>query len=176
MDVLEAIGNRRSVRSYRDQPIPDEEVLRALEAAIKAPSAGNVQPFKIVYVKEPAGRKKLAEAAWGQNFVAEAPVAIVFLVDIGASTGRYGSRGRDLYALLDVGAAVENLLLAAQANGLGTCWVGAFKEEEVAKALNAPPGLRPVTIVSLGYAANQPKKRMKKNLDQLLIRESFPKL
>ena len=174
MDVLEAIGKRRSVRSYRDEPIPEEKVLQVLEAAIKAPSAGNVQPFKIVVVKEAFGRKKLAEAAWGQNFVAEAPIAIVFLVDIVESTGRYGSRGLELYALLDIGAAVENLLLSAQANGFGTCWVGAFKEEEVASALNAPQGLRPVTIVSLGYASKQPKERKKKNLDQMLVRENFP--
>jgi len=173
LDVLEAISARRSIRAYRGDPIPEAKVLKVLAAATKAPSAGNVQPFKIVLVQGAAGREKLAKAAWDQNFVAEAPVAIVFLVDLNEASERYGSRGRELYSLLDVGAAIENLLLAAQDNGLGTCWVGAFKEEEVARALNSPSYLRPVSIVSLGYASKQPKERAKKSLDQLLVRESF---
>jgi len=173
LDVLEAINVRRSIRSYRGDPIPEAKVLQVLEAATKAPSAGNVQPFKIVLVQEAAGRSELAKAAWDQNFVAEAPVVIVFLVDLNEASGRYGSRGRELYSLLDVGAAIENLILAAKDNGLGTCWVGAFKEEEVARALNLPSNLRPVSIVSLGYASKQPKERVKKPLDQLLVRERF---
>ena len=171
--MLEVINARRSIRSYRGDPIPEAKVLQVLEAATKAPSAGNVQPFKIVLVQEAAGRSELAKAAWDQNFIAEAPVAIVFLVDLNEASGRYGSRGRELYSLLDVGAAIENLMLAAQDNGLGTCWVGAFKEEEVARALNIPSDLRPVSIVSLGYASRQPKERVKKPLEQLLVRERF---
>jgi len=173
LDVLEAINARRSIRSYRGDPVPEAMVLKVLEAATKAPSAGNVQPFKIVLVRGASGRSELAKAAWDQGFVAEAPVVIVFLVDLNEASGRYGSRGRELYSLLDVGAAIENLMLAAQENGLGTCWVGAFKEEEVARALNLPSDLRPVSIVSLGYPTRQPKERVKKPLGQLLIRERF---
>ena len=174
MDALEAIDIRRSVRSYRADPVPEEKITEVVGAAIKAPSAGNVQPFKIVVVMEASGRESLARAAWGQNFVAQAPVAIVFLVDLEEASTRYGARGQELYSLLDVGAAIENLMLAAQANGLGTCWVGAFKEEEAARAINAPPGLRPVSIVSLGYASGEPKRRAKKSIDRILVRERFP--
>lgn len=173
MNLLKVINARRSIRSYRGDPIPNATVLRVLTAAIKAPSAGNMQPFRIVLVQEAAAREELAKAAWDQKFIAEAPVAIVFLVDLDEASARYGSRGLELYSLLDVGAAIENLLLAALDNGLGTCWVGAFKEEEVARALNAPSNLRPVSIVSLGYASKQPKERAKKSLDQLLVRERF---
>jgi len=132
-----------------------------------------LQLLRLVLVQDAAGRERLAKAAWDQNFIAEAPVAIVFLVDLNEASVRYGLRGRELYSLLDVGAAIENLILAALDYGLGTCWVGAFKEEEVARALNSPPGLRPVSIVSLGHASKQPNEREKKPLEQLLIRERF---
>lgn len=122
-----------------------------------APSAGDVHPYRIVLVRERPKRKELASACYGQEFVTEAPVSMVFFVDQGAASQWYGKRGTDLYSLLDVGAAVENLMLAAVDIGLGTCWVGAFDEEAANSLLGAPPGWRAVSVITIGHPAGEPR-------------------
>ncbi|MDI3281532.1 MAG: nitroreductase family protein, partial [Bacillota bacterium] len=145
-DVLDAIRERRSIRRFKPSPIPDATLGRLVEAAALAPSAGNLQPWHFCVVKDEAVRRSLARAAGGQSFIAAAPVALVVCADPLRSASRYGRRGAELYCLQDTAAAVQNLLLAATAFGLGSCWVGAFDEELVARALGLPEHLRPVAI------------------------------
>lgn len=156
MDFWEVINRRRSIRAYEsDRPVSQEVIRQLLEAAIRAPSAGNRQPWHFVVVRDGATRARLASAAYGQHFVAQAPVVIVVCADPGRSAARYGARGRELYCLQDTAAATENLLLAVVALGLGACWVGAFDERAAASTLRLEPHLRPVALIPIGYPAER---------------------
>ncbi len=154
MDFWQVLQARRSVRAYdQERDVPPEMVTLLLEAAIRAPSAGNCQPWRFFVVRNEDTKRDLARAALDQWFISAAPVVIVVCADPERSALRYGDRGRLLYSLQDTAAATENLLLAAVASGLGACWVGAFDEEEAARALHLDPPLRPVAILPLGYLA-----------------------
>lgn len=151
MDVYEAIYGRQSVRSFEEKDVARELVDKLLAAACQAPTAGNLQPWRFYVVRKSEIKEKLAEAALGQRFVAEAPVVVIVCADLNVASWGYGERGRSLYALQDTAAAIENLLLAAHAEGLGACWVGAFNETEASQVLNLPSHLRPVALVPIGY-------------------------
>jgi nitroreductase len=160
MEFWDVIRTRRSVRQYQsDKPVSDEQVRRLLEAAIAAPSGGNRQPWHFYVVRSKEVKDGLAEAAFGQSFVAEAPVAIVVCADAGRSASRYGDRGRDLYTIQDTAIAGTHIMLTAVDMGLATCWVGAFDEEQAARVLRLPQYLRPVAIFPIGHAAKEPAGR-----------------
>jgi nitroreductase len=164
MDFWEAVSRRRSIRDFDpSRPVPVEAVEQLLSAAVRAPSAGNLQPWHFVVVRDEDTRANLALAAYGQSFVAVAPVVIAVCADPARSAERYGSRGRDLYCLQDTAAATAHLLLTATALGLGACWVGAFDEDAAAGVLGLPSGLRPVALVPVGYPgphnARSPSRR-----------------
>jgi len=151
MDFWQVIDNRYSVRNFDPGVgVSPAAIQRMLEAAIRAPSAGNRQPWHFYVVRNPEKRRGLAAAAYGQDFVAQAPLAIVVCADAEQSAGRYGRRGRELYCLQDTAAAVEHILLAAVASGLGGCWVGAFDEGQAARVLDLPKRHRPVAILPIG--------------------------
>lgn len=160
MDFWEVLEARRSVRDFEtERDVPSEMVTRLLDAAIRAPSAGNCQPWYFFVVRDQAVKNALAQAALNQWFLSHAPVVVVVCAEPERSALRYGDRGRRLYSLQDTAAATENLLLAAVALGLGACWVGAFDEEEASRALELPPHLRPVAIIPMGYPARRPSLR-----------------
>ncbi|HDM45235.1 MAG TPA: nitroreductase family protein, partial [Candidatus Bathyarchaeota archaeon] len=125
MEVFEAIKGRRSVRAFLQKPVPDSLVKKVLESAIYAPSAGNIQPWEFIIVREQRTKERLAEAALGQYFIAEAPVVIVVCANQKLSGRGYGLRGSTLYCIQDTAAATQNILLSVHALGLGACWVGA---------------------------------------------------
>ncbi len=172
MDTLEAIRKRRSVRSFKPDPIPEEDLRKILEAASWAPSAGNCQPLELVVVKDPGVKEEVMEAAFGQSFVGEAPVVVVVCAEVERTTRRYGRRG-ELFYVQDTAAATQNLLLAATALGYGTCWVGAFSEEEVAKALRLPRGVRPLAIVPIGKSAESPEAPPRLPLREIVHRDRY---
>lgn len=168
MDIYDAIYGRQSVRSFDStKDVPQELVEKLLQAAVQAPSAGNVQPWRFVVVRDKQLKEGLVDAAFGQDFIAEAPVAVVVCADLEASSYSYGRRGSELYVIQDTAAAIENLLLAAYAEGLGTCWVGAFNEQTCASVLNLPKNIRPVAIVPVGYPRHVGKKPSKTNPQEL---------
>ncbi len=158
-DLFEAIRERRSERHFKPDPVPDDTVRRIVDCGVKAPSAGNMQPWQFLIVKRPELRADLSKAAFGQKFVQDAPVVIVVLTDPGRSAGRYGDRGSDLYCIQDTAAAVQNMLLAVVAFGLGACWVGAFDEAAAGRALELPAHLRPVAMIPIGYPKERPTPR-----------------
>jgi nitroreductase len=153
MDTLTAIKQRRCVRKFSGDEPGEEQVRTLLEAAIRAPSAGNLQPWHFYVVRDRAVREELSAAALSQGHVAQAPVVVVVCADPDTSGARYGKRGRKLYCIQDTAAATQNLLLAATALGLAACWVGAFDEGRVARIVRAPKGRRPLAMVPVGYAA-----------------------
>lgn len=156
MDVLEAIKNRHSTRSFLEKTPSEDTVRVLLEAAIRAPSAGNIQPWHFYVVRNHTVRRALSEAALGQRHVSGAPVVIVVCTHPEQSKSRYGKRGARLYCLQDAAAAAENLILAATGMGLGACWVGAFDERRVADCLSMPSGRRPVALIAVGYSSGTP--------------------
>ncbi|MGD8790944.1 MAG: nitroreductase family protein [Anaerolineae bacterium] len=159
-DFWQVLQARRSVRHFDpDVPVPPETVERLLAAAIAAPSAGNRQPWHFYVVRDPAVRRGLAAAAYGQDFVAQAPVVIVVCADPEQSAERYKERGRVLYCLQDTAVATEHILLAAVAVGLGGCWVGAFDEGAAARVLALPARHRPVAILPIGKPAGEAARR-----------------
>jgi nitroreductase len=173
LDVLEAIKNRRSIRAYAAEDVLESDVERLIEAARWAPSAGNIQPWAFVVVKDADTKRKLSIAALNQSFIQRASVVIVVCADLVRSSRVYGSRGVNLYSIQDTAAATENILLAAQELGLAVCWVGAFREDEVATAVNAPRNLRPVALVAVGHPAEKPSAPQKRSINEIVHYELF---
>ena len=173
MDVFEAIKNRRSIRAFTDEPVSDEEAMKLIDAAKWAPSAGNIQPWEFVVVRDPEIKRGLSAAALDQTFIEEAPVVIVVCANQLRSSRGYGSRGANLYCLQDTAAATQNMLLAAYALGLATCWVGAFQEEEARKVLKIPNGVRPVAIIPVGHPAEKPEAPDRRPLNEIVHHETF---
>ena len=149
MDILTIIKNRRSIRSYSNIPIPKEIIDKLIEALIWAPSAGNLQSRKFYFVFNNEVKQKLAHAT-SQCFIAEAPLVVIDCTD--NSRQRYGERGENLYSICDVSASIQNMMLLAYSEGLGSCWIGAFKERRIIEILNLPSNLRPIAIVPVGYS------------------------
>jgi nitroreductase len=156
-DLLETMQSRTSIKKYEDRGVEQDKVGKILEAARWAPSAGNMQSWEFVVVEEYDLRKKLSQYAYNQSHLREAPVCIVILADREKARRKYEERGEDLYMIQETAAAMQNMLLMAEEMGLGTAWVGAFDEENVADLLEVPDRLRPVAMVSLGYPRERPK-------------------
>jgi nitroreductase len=147
MDVYEVIRTRKSVRAYLDREVEPEKLQRVLEAARLAPSASNRQEWRLVVVTDPAKRRRLAEEAAGQRFVAQAPVVIAACAE---TDGHRMRCGQACYPI-DVAIALDHLSLAAVAEGLGTCWIGAFDPAAVRAILGIPEQIVVVELMPLGY-------------------------
>jgi nitroreductase len=170
MDVVECIEGRTSIRVFRPDPVEDEVVNEALRLANLAPSAGNLQARDFFVVRDLKKKNALMEAALNQDFVKTAPVDIVCCANL-QRIEHYGERGRSLYCLQDVAAAIENMMLYLHSKGLGSVWVGAFDEVKARRALNLPAHLRPVAILSIGYPAEKGIHRKRLALDQVVHQE-----
>lgn len=151
MNVHQAIQNRRSVRAYDSRPIPDE-VMTKLKAALRsAPSACNLQPWRFVMVTDAALRRQLAEACHKQTWMADAPLIVA---GCGLTNQAYKKMAGHVSSLeVDLAIALDHLSLAALAEGLGTCWIGAFDEAPVKKLLKVPDHVRIIALMPVGYPA-----------------------
>jgi nitroreductase len=165
----EVIDGRRSVRRFdREREVGNEDILKLLEAAVRAPNAGNAQPWRFKIVRDPAKRSGLARAALGQRFIASAPVCIVVCAHLEEAARAYGERGVRLYCLQDTAAATEHMLLAAVALELGACWVGAFDEAAVATVLGLPREERPVALIPVGHPVSSPRPGPRRDLSEVV--------
>ena len=168
MEIPEAILKRKSIRAYTPKGLTDEELGVLIKAATSAPSAGNMQPWGFVAVRDRSTKESLVEAAHGQSFIASAPVVLVVCTDSARTTPRYGERGEMLYCLQDTAAAIENIMITATHNGLGTCWIGAFDEGMAAEAVKLPKSIRPVAMIPIGYPDQDPSPRARRPLKEVL--------
>jgi nitroreductase len=151
MNVLEAIRMRRSVRAYASKPIPPDVLDRLRQALRFAPSACNLQPWRFIFVFDPQVRQRLAQAAQDQLFIANAPLIVV---GCGLPQQAYQTMGGSGNSVdIDVAIALDHLTLAAVAEGLGTCWIGAFNERETKKLLCVPRQAKVVALMPVGYPA-----------------------
>ncbi len=166
MELFEAIRKRRSIRQFTSQTVSDDYVNKILEAAILAPSAGNLQSCHFIVVRNKKLIENLSRAAWGQASVMSASLLIVVCCDSG-HIAPYGKRGTELFMLHDTGAAIENILLASTALGLGSVWVGAFDEVEAAELLGLNWNeFRPVAIIPIGFPAEEPSMPERRPLNE----------
>ena len=156
MNVNEAIHERRSVRRFKPEAIKESDINELLEAAIKAPTAGNVQPWKFSVIRKEEVKRSLSVAALNQGWVLEAPVVVVVMADLDRAARSYGRRGVELYCIQDTAAAIQNILLAGVQKGIYGCWIGAFLEEQVSSILNLPSSIRPLALLPLGYPERVP--------------------
>jgi nitroreductase len=158
---------------FSPRPIEDEKLLQLFEMTNSAPSAYNLQSYQVFVVKDGPKKEALSSACFdqsfmNQNFVAKAPVILVFCADSRRAGARYGDRGADLYALQDATIAATFAHLAAVDLGLSSVWVGAFKEKEVASLLGVSEA-RPVVILPLGYADAVPKASGRRPLKEVFV-------
>lgn len=173
MRFSELVEKRRSVRRYRPQPVRRAQLETILEAANRAPSAGGLQAYEIVVVERQDTRSALAEAAYRQNSVASAPAVLVFFANPRRNVSRYGDRGVSLYCIQDATIAAAYAQLQAAAQGLGSCWVGAFDETSVCEILAAPSSVRPVVMLPIGYSDEEPAAVPRRGIDHLVWNEHF---
>ena len=163
MDVMEAIRRRCSVRSYQDRAVEKEKLEIILEAARLAPSASNRQEWRFIVVQDKNTRQRLMKAAKNQAFVGHAPVVIACC----AQTDSHAMTCGQLCYPIDVAIAIEHMALKATEEGLGTCWIGAFYEDQVKEILGIPKDIRVVDLLTLGY----PDKPCPSHKDRLSLEE-----
>jgi nitroreductase len=164
MDLYEAIRLRYFVRSYLNKAVEQEKLDRILDAARLAPSGSNRQPWKFVVVRDAETRKKLIPACSNQEFVGQAPVVIA---GVGLMPDRIMSCGVPGDPV-DVAIAMEHVALAATAEGLGTCWIGAFDQDEIRALLGVPANAKVIEVMTLGYPADHPRLKTRKAMKELV--------
>lgn len=170
MNIYETIAARQSVRAFEDKDIPEDVLLRLLGAARLAPSACNKQEWRFVVVRDAGRRKELGQAARGQAFVGEAPVVLVCCAE---TDGHVMSCGQQCYPI-DVAIAMDHITLAAAAEGLGTCWIGAFDEARVKEILSIPSEIRVVELLPIGYPADpSPAEKQRLPLNEIVKYERW---
>lgn len=156
MDLRDAIYKRHSVRAFKKQVVDDAVLSKLLKDANQAPSAGNLQARDFIVVKNDGIKTKLAKAALHQNFILESPTVVVIFANPPRSAAKYGPRGT-LYSIVDAAIASQNLMLSCVTEGLGSCYIGAFDEDEVRKILHAPQNMLPIAIIPIGFPNEVPQ-------------------
>jgi len=176
LEIMEAINRRRSIRSYRTQPVEEEKIIRILKAAHAAPSASNYQPWYFIVVKDHEKKRKFAQSfhkevekygrtlneKWQERlmdfsteFVLKVPVILVVCADAGKIKAGEPGRGQHV---LSTCAAIQNLMLAAVGEGLGTVWITRYNKSEIRSIFNIPSNVAPVGVIPLGYPEEIPEK------------------
>ena len=167
MEFIDVISKRRSIRKYKSDPVSKGDIEYIVEAARLAPSWANSQCFKFIVVTDPKVKAELAKA--GNGWIAKAPVIVTACAD----PSRPGTKGDQEYYMLDVGIAMEHLILAAADRGLGTCWIGAFDEDTAKKALGVPDNIRVVASTPLGYPDESPDPRPRRSLEEVMCADKY---
>jgi nitroreductase len=158
MNFEELLKKRRSVREFLDKEVEEEKIKKLLWAAKESPSAGNLQSYEIIVVRN---REKIREIAFHgdtQSSVARAPVLFVICANRVKCGSVYGKRGHELYSVVDAAIAGEHIHLMAVELGLGSVWIGAFDPEGVKEVLNIPEGVEPIALMPIGYPKATPEK------------------
>jgi len=168
MDIMKS---RRSVMRYKNKPIPEDILNKVLEAARIAPSGKNFQPWKFIIVRDREKREELAVASRNQAFVAQAPVVIAACGFPGKSYQHQGNYMKSWP--IDVSIAMDHLMLMAWEEGLGTCWIGAFREDEVKRILSIPDDVRVLALTPLGYPDEEPRDRGRKELSEIISYDKY---
>ncbi len=169
MEIGKAIEKRHSIRSYKDEPVPEEKLLKVLEAARIAPSGRNSQSWKFIVVRDHERRQALGRASGGQPHVHSAPVIIAGVATDPASLMPCGIPAYPV----DLAIAIDHMTLAAVGLELGTCWIGAFSQDEVKKILGVPENMKVVNLLTLGYPNEAGRPKTRKSLEEVICYEKY---
>jgi len=172
MDTLECIATRRSIHKFLDIPVEFEKVGNILDAGRYAPSAGNLQDWKFILITDEKMRNDLAKACVEQYWVATAPIMIVVCTEP-EKTKRFYGRSGEKFSIQNGAAVIQNMLLAAHAQGLGSCWIGAFEDEAVKRLLTIPDDVIVQGIVPLGYPDEKVPMPLRFTLENVTYIESW---
>lgn len=172
MDLFEAIEKRRSVRKFKPNPITKEHLKKILEAGRLAPSGGNRQPWYFIVTSDSETKRALSVAANNQAFISDAGVIITALGDAGVYPKSSTASTRILHKQ-DPMIAIEHMVLAATALGYGTCWIGAFNENEVKRILKVPENLTVVALLPVGVPDENPQPRLRKAFKEIFFNDSY---
>ncbi len=168
-DLFETVHRRHSIRKYHaDMPVEDEKLNAIVATACAAPSAGDLQPYRIIAVRDQGLRDALRKTASDQSFISEAPVCLVFCCDRSRSEDAFGERGRSLYAIQDTTIAAAYAQLAVVAAGMGSTWVGYFDAAETQRILAIADDMEPIALLSLGYPAEFPEPTRRRRIDDVV--------
>jgi nitroreductase len=169
MDFHHVLKSRRSIRKYKSTPVEPDKLDRILEAVRIAPSAANRQPWHFIVITDEAVRRSLVKA-YPRDWFAATPIVICACAEPGKAWARMDKKN---YADVDVAIAFEHLVLAAAAEGLATCWIGAFDPAELRKVLGLPDGIEPLAITPVGYSDETPRAFARKPLSEIVHREHW---
>ena len=162
-------NSRKSIRKFTDKSIEENKINKILDIINSAPSAGNLQAYEVIVVKSKDKITKLYEASLHQKFIAEAPVVLVFVAKAKESSKIYGERGEQLYCIQDATIACTYAMLACEALGLSSTWVGAFEEDKIKELLNCREEEIPIALLPMGYTlSNKISFIKRKDLNQLV--------
>lgn len=165
MSLVDVLLSRRSIRRYEDKEIPGDILDKILEAGRQSPSAANRQPYRFIVLTDAEIKKKLSGGLFNR-FIQTSQVTIVGCANTGAIlTGKW--------SIVDTTIALQNMVIAAWALGVGSCWIGDFKEDNVKQLLEIPDRWKVVALVSFGYPAEQPQPRKKKPIEELVSYDKF---
>src|SRR5918997_5719183 len=173
MDFEMVVKKRRMCRAYSDRDVPQEKVDRILDLPCRYPSAGHTQPQEFIVVRDQRVKEALARAALGQMFVAQAPLVIVVVSDTRRSAQRYGERGVRFYSIIDGAFVAMLILLAVVDEGLGACFVAAFRDQEVQQVLELPPDVRPIGIIPVGYCSEGPRRLARRSKARIVHHDQY---
>jgi len=161
MTLLDVIFNRRSIRRYRVEPVSDQVMRNILEAGRLAPSANNAQPWHFIVVTDQKLKHSLSQRRWA-GFVKDAAFLVVGCGD-----------SNNKWSTVDVTIALENMVIAAEAQGVGSCWIGDFDQDEVRGLLGIPENLKVVALISFGYPAEKPYPQSRRSLEEIVHYNRF---
>ena len=169
MEFYDVLKTRRSIRKYKSAPVEQAKIDRILEAVRLAPSAKNIQPWHILVIKDESVRRAMHEA-YSRDWFSTAPVLICAC---GEPAKAWVRRDGKSYLDVDVAIAFEHLILAAAAEGLGTCWIGAFDPAAVKRVLGLPPGVEPIAMTPLGYPDEEPRTLSRRSIADFVRQEKW---
>ncbi len=167
MEFFKTVEARVSIRAYLPKQVDEKKIGKMLHCACLAPSAGNIQSYRVVIVRKKSDKEALAKACNSQMFMAHAPILIAFLADRKKNKLKYGERGSEIYSMQDATIAASYAQLAAAAQGLGAVWIGAFNEKKASAILKAKPHEKPVVILPVGYPAEDKEGHERRKLCSL---------
>ena len=181
MELMEIVKKRRSIRKYKTTLVDEELIMQLLKCASLAPSGCNKQPWHFIIVDDAGLKEAIAEVSHQQKWMLSAPVFIVCAADIRARLNSEDEVALDeessffelKLVIRDTAIAVEHLVLEAEENGLGTCWVGWYQQSEIRSILGIPDDKYVVGIVTVGYADEAPEPRPRKKIEDLIHRNQW---
>ena len=172
MDALEAIEKRRSTRLFRAKPIDSDDLHLLVEMALKAPSAGNLQDYRFIVVTDKSMIKELPELCMDQAWISSAPAVIVVCSQPTIQKKWYGQPG-EIFARQGAAAAAQNILIAATAIGLSSCWISGFNQEKIDSLFGTSGKARVEVIIPLGYPARKPENKTEFGLNNTMFFNTY---